>query len=259
MKIGLIADLHYTPWPGEWQGRHCNDALDRLGEFIHNTSDCDFIINLGDIINGCPSAESDLASLLRVRDIFKMLPMPTYHVLGNHDVTYLPKDAIITALSMPASDYSFLRDGVRFIVLDSNYTDEQRALRKGYGSWTESYITDSRLNWLRQVLSRNDFKFAVVICHQCLDERPAEYKGSDPYAIGNAAEVRYLLEQSGKVQLVLNGHCHEGRMRPINNIMYFTQPSICETEYVSYGILTIDPQSRRMGVLPHGNTAEVHM
>lgn len=256
MKIGLLADLHYTSYPANFQNRHTADALDRLGVFINGTAGCDFLLNLGDIINGSPDKNTEMESLLRARDVLNMQPLPVYHTLGNHDVGFLGREDIMTALGMSASDYSFLCDGVRFIVLDTNYTNEQRPICPGYGDWKEAFLTDSRVEWLKRVLAREDYMWAVVVSHQCFDDRPDENGGRDPYAVENAAAVRAVLEKCGKVPLVLNGHCHEGRMRPINGIMYYTQPAMCETDKISYGILTLDPCSGRFGIEPHGVTVE---
>ncbi|MBQ3095282.1 MAG: hypothetical protein IJC53_02445 [Clostridia bacterium] len=46
----------------------------------------------------------------------------------------------------------------------------------------------------------------------------------------NAAEVREILEQSGRVHLVLQGHYHPGTENTHNGIRYTAFPAMCERD-----------------------------
>ena len=46
----------------------------------------------------------------------------------------------------------------------------------------------------------------------------------------NAAEVRKILEESGRVHLVLQGHYHPGAEHEHNGIRYTTFPAMCERD-----------------------------
>ena len=247
MKIGLLADLHYSSADLDQSERRSAEGLTRLAEFIKATEGCDFLLNLGDIVNGSGDRELDRADLRRVLEALDEQPLTCYHVIGNHDLWALPREELVAELGIPSGDYSFKRGDVRFIVLDANYAPDGSSP----SNWTVAHVSESRLVWLKRVLERGDFKWAVVICHHCLDdfgtsERP------DEYAPDNAAEVRAVIEASGKVPLVLTAHYHKGRLRPINGVMYYTQPGICERDEANFGILTLDPDTRSCGVEPHG-------
>lgn len=251
MKIGIIADIHYSPYPAAEIERHTTEGLERTRQFIEGTKDCDFLINLGDTINGSSDFEANKEWLKQVNDIFEDQPLTVYHVVGNHDVVSLSRKDIISTFGMPSLDYSFKHGDVRFIVLDTNYTHEEKPIVNGYGDWTETYLTQNRCEWLKEVLAKDDFKWAVVICHQCVDDRP-NGEQRDVYALENCAEVRKILEDSGKVRLVLTGHDHNGRLRPINGIMYYAQPGACISQEANYGILSLDPETGKFGIEPHG-------
>ena len=57
--------------------------------------------------------------------------------------------------------------------------------------------------------------------------------------IKNAAEVREVLEKSGKVRAVYQGHYHPGHENVINSIPYHTLPVMCEGEENRYTIIEI--------------------
>lgn len=247
MKIGLLADLHYSSADADFGDRRANEGLKRLSEFLEQTRDCDFLISLGDIINGSSDEKRDLADLKEAVSLINAEPLTTYHVLGNHDVSALGRDVLIRELGIPATDYSFLRDGVRLIVMDANFARDGEKQKH----WWNTYIGESRLIWLKRVLKRDDFKCAVLICHECFDDRAKDGE-RDLYTVENSAEIRAVLEENGRVPLVLSGHCHEGRLRPINGIMYYTQPAACIGETVNFGILRLDSDKRYFGVEPHG-------
>ena len=247
MKVGLLADLHYSSADMDHSERHSDEGLQRLDEFLNAAEGCDFILDLGDIVNGSGDRERDRADLHRVLDRIDSQDLTFYHVIGNHDLWALPRDELIAELGLPAADYSFKYGDVRFIVLDANFAPDGTSP----SNWTVAHVSESRLLWLDQVLSRDDFKWAIVVCHHCLDDFGTREK-RDEYAPDNAAEVRAVIERRGKVPLVLSGHYHKGRLRPINGVMYYTQPAACEGDSVSFGILELDPDSRKCGVQPHG-------
>ena len=251
MKVALLADLHYSSAVADYDGRRTSGALDRLDRFLTEVSECDFILNLGDIVNGSGNRDLDRSDLRRVLKALDAQPLTVYHTIGNHDLWAMPRGELVAALGLPAADYSFKRGDVRFVVLDANYSPDGGAPR----DWTVAHVSESRLVWLDRVLSRDDFKWAIVVCHHCLDDLGTP-EHPDYYAPDNAAEVRAIIEKCGKVPLVLSGHCHEGRLRPVGGVMYYTQPAICEGDALTFGILELDPDTRKCGVEPHGMKVE---
>lgn len=70
------------------------------------------------------------------------------------------------------------------------------------------------MDWLKDDLKGTDKK-VVVFAHQRLDV-------TNDYGIKNAAEVRKVLEGSGKVLAVFQGHSHKNDYKEIGGIHYCT-------------------------------------
>jgi len=76
----------------------------------------------------------------------------------------------------------------------------------------------------------------VVFAHQRLDV-------SDHYGVRNAASVRKILEESGRVLAVFQGHSHKNDYREIGGIHYCTLVAMVEgtgAESSGYSIGRVD-------------------
>ena len=106
MKFGLFADLHYDVIP---------DADRRIDDLViaFRKNKVDFVMELGDF---CLSA-SNTVILNKMRSI----NIPIYYTIGNHNTDYQPLVNVIDYFGMKNSFYSFVRDSIKFIVLDTNY------------------------------------------------------------------------------------------------------------------------------------------
>ena len=137
-----------------------------------------------------------------------------YYVLGNHCVSALTKLEFLEIVGQKASYYSFDANGVHFVVLDACFrSDGQPYGRKNF-EWTDSNIPAAEVEWLIADLNQTIHK-SVVFVHQRLDVEP-------PLGIENTPEVRKVLEESGKVLAVLQGHDHQGDYKEIEGVPYCT-------------------------------------
>ena len=93
-------------------------------------------------------------------------------------------------------------------------TIDTKNIARGKFGWKEALIPPEQVAFLRTELAAADGP-CVPIVHQQLD-------AEDETCIRNAAKVRRILEASGKVRLVIQGHLHEGSFREVNGIGYFT-------------------------------------
>ncbi len=78
----------------------------------------------------------------------------------------------------------------------------------------------------------------IVFIHQMLDDSK-----NAKQAVQNAAEVRQILEQSGNVLCVFQGHVHEERYNLINNIHYYSVNAVIDgdgPENSAYMIVTVN-------------------
>ncbi|MHC4604996.1 MAG: metallophosphoesterase family protein, partial [Planctomycetota bacterium] len=166
---------------------------------------------------------------------------PTYHVLGNHDEDSISKEQFLTNventnINPVKSYYSFDFNGVHFVILDANYRADGTDYDRGNFDWTDANVPDAELNWLKQdlVAARRG---AIVFIHQLLD-------GTGSHFVKNAGEVRAILQSSGKVPAVFQGHQHSGGCSQIEGIHYYTLKAMVEgpgPENSSYAIVEVRP------------------
>lgn len=228
VRFGMVADLHYAEIPprdvgGPCGDRHYNQSCDKLADFVAamNARETDFLIELGDFKDQSADKVATLRCLDRIESVFAGYHGPRYHVLGNHDMDCLSKDEFLSRVSNaggPARPhYSFVVGGLTFVVLDGCFNERMEGYFPGNWVWTDANIPTWELDWLAHTLADAPGP-AVVFCHQRIDDRAL-----GAHALRNAAEVRRVLENSGKVRSVFTGHEHQGGYRRLNGIDYFVQ------------------------------------
>ena len=136
--------------------------------------------------------------------------------------------------------YSFNAGHIHFVVLDANYTRDGIGYDHGNFDWKDCHIPEEQLKWLEDDLKRHP-QPAVVFIHQQLDG-PAFPDDHTRYCPDNADRVRAILERSGKVLVVFQGHYHEGGYHVINGIPYYTLKAVIEgsgADNNSYAIVEV--------------------
>jgi hypothetical protein len=240
----MVTDCHYAD--AETAGtRFYRESLDKLAECVArmNAEGVDFLIELGDFKDqDRPPVEGrTLAYLQDVEAVFRRFGGPTYHVLGNHDMDSISKRQFLTRVENTGIDatrsyYSFDVPGLHCVVLDANYTAEGADYDHGHFDWTDANIPGHELTWLREDLAASRGP-AVVFIHQLLD-------GTGSVYVNNAAEVREILQASGRMLAVFQGHHHEGAYSDIDGVHYCTQRAVVEghgRENNAYAIAQVRP------------------
>ena len=243
-RFGIVTDSHYAD-ADTIGSRFYRHSLDKLTECVElmNTRKVDFLIELGDFKDqDNPAVEQRSISYLQaVEKIFQQFNGPTYHVLGNHDEDSISKKQFLihvenTNVSSGRSYYSFDLNGLHFVVLDANYKADGTDYDHGNFDWTDANIPPAELDWLRQNIAAAR-RGAIVFIHQLLD-------GTGSHYVKNAAVVRQVLEESGKVPAVFQGHQHSGGYSRIEEIHYYTLKAMVESpgeENNSYAIVEVRP------------------
>jgi len=230
VRFGLFSDIHYADREPVGN-RFYRQSLTKVQETIDkmNEGKVDFVIELGDFKDQdpIPNETNTLKYLTDIESVFRKFNGPTYHVLGNHDMDGISKSQFLervvnTGISSSKSYYSFNLNGIHFVVLDGNFTKENKAYNHGNFNWEDTFFPESQANWLKDDLKANQFP-AVVFIHQMLDDS----KGVKQ-SVKNAAEVRQILEQSGEVIGVFQGHVHEERYKLINRIPYYSVNAVAD-------------------------------
>jgi len=228
VRFGLVTDCHYAD-ADPVGTRFYRESLDKLAECVDrmNAERVDFLIELGDFKdqNQPPVEEKTLAHLQRVEAVFRRFRGPRYHVLGNHDMDSLSKQQFLvhvenTGIDAERSFYSFDVAGLHCLVLDANYRADGSAYDHGNYDWKDANVPAHELAWLRQELAGSRGP-VVVFIHQLLDGTGAVY-------VKNAPDVRQILEASGRVLAVFQGHHHPGAYSHLNGIHYYTLPGLIE-------------------------------
>jgi hypothetical protein len=244
VRFGIVTDCHYADIDPV-STRFYRDSLDKLSECITtmNAEQVDFLIELGDLKDQDKSPVEDrtLSYLQRVEAVFQQFGGPTFHVLGNHDVDSLSKRQFLaqvenTGIDPARSYYSFDVKGLHGIVLDAGFKADGADYDHGNFDWTGANLPAHELDWLRQDLAASPSP-VIVFVHQRLD-------GTGSLYVRNASEVRPILEQSGRVLAVFQGHDHKGGYSRINGIHYYTLPGVIEghgPDGNSYAIVEAQP------------------
>jgi hypothetical protein len=244
LRFGLLTDAHYADTESKGT-RFYRESLGKVREAVGRlrAERVAFLAELGDFKDmapGEPEART-LAHLVAVEREFQRFGGPTCHVLGNHDLDNLSKAQVlahVTNIGVAAgrSYYAFSQGGIRFIVLDTNFTADGRDYDHGRFDWRDAVLPPVELDWLCAELAAAA-EPAIVFGHQRLD-------GDGNVQVINRAEIRGVLERSGKVLAVFQGHDHAGAYTLIRGIHYYTLKAIIEgsgPENNAYAAVDVHP------------------
>lgn len=237
LRVGLMTDLHYADKVarGTRFYRQTLDKLQEAGERFQQES-LNFVVELGDLIDAADSVETEQRYLKTINREFASLCDDRHYVLGNHCVDTLTKSEFLDGVQQRRSYYSFDRQGIHFVVLDACFrADGQPYGRKNF-QWTDANVPAAELEWLQADLQGTD-KPTVVFAHQRLDV-------ANNHGVKNQAQVRQILEASGKVLAVFQGHSHQNDLNEIAGIHYCTLVAMVEGSGKvnnGYSVMEISP------------------
>ncbi|MEO8270341.1 MAG: metallophosphoesterase [Aureliella sp.] len=242
VRVGLITDLHYAD-KASAGSRYYRLSLEKLEKATEQFQQAEltFTVELGDLIDSMDAVDLDLSYLKTIDGRFSAICQDRHYVLGNHCVETLKKEEFLGEVAQERSYYSFDRGGVHFVVLDSCYRSDGAAYGRNNSHWADANIPAAELDWLKADLADID-KPVIVFAHQRLDV-------SSDHGVKNNAEVRQVLEASGRVLGVFQGHSHQNDLKEIGGIHYCTLVAMVEGEGVEnngYSVLEIKPDGTLM-------------
>ncbi|WP_250933913.1 metallophosphoesterase family protein [Aporhodopirellula aestuarii] len=237
VRIGLVTDLHYADKPPAGS-RHYRETLDKLEAASQQfaSDQPDFLVELGDLIDAADSVEVEQRYLKTINTNFAAICDERHYVLGNHCVDTLTKQEFLAGVEKEHSYYSFDREGIHFIVLDSCFRSDGKSYGRRNFHWTDANVSAEELEWLRGDL-KSSSKPTVVFAHQRLDV-------SNHHGVKNNAEVRKAFEESGNVLAVFQGHSHQNDLKEIGGIHYCTLAAMVEGSGLQsngYCVMDIQP------------------
>lgn len=235
LRVGLITDLHYAD-KAPAGTRHYRETLAKLeeaaGQFERDKPT--FLVELGDLIDAADSVDVEQGYLTTINREFSAICKDRHYVLGNHCVDMLNKEEFLGGVGQEKSYYSFDRGGIHFVVLDSCFRSDGEPYGRKNFQWTDANIPVAELQWLEADLAASD-KPVIVFAHQRLDV-------SDNHGVKNNPDVRSILEASGRVLAVFQGHSHQNDLKDIGGIHYCTLVAMVEgsgAENNGYSVLDI--------------------
>lgn len=235
LRVGLMTDLHYGD-KEPTKTRFYREALAKLDEAVEamNRDKPALVVELGDFIDQADSVEREIEWLKTMESHFTKLTMPRHYVLGNHCVGTLTKQEFAAHTKAPGGHAVFEENGVTFLILDACFREDGTSYERKNFNWQDSNLPKAELAWLESALGKASGP-VIIFAHQRLDMDKA-------HAVRNAAQVRSLLEKSGKVLAVFQGHSHKNDYQQIAGIHYTTLVAMIEgsgVENNGYSLLDI--------------------
>ncbi|WP_442505314.1 metallophosphoesterase family protein [Novipirellula sp. SH528] len=219
--VGLVTDLHYADKPSAGS-RHYRETLGKLEEAAlqFERDQPAFVVELGDLIDAADSVETEQKYLSTINQQFSTICDSRHYVLGNHCVDTLKKEEFLGGVGQEKSYYSFDQGDYHFVVLDSCFRSDGVAYERKNFKWTDANIPAAELEWLAADLATTR-KHVVVFAHQRIDV-------NNNHGVRNNAEVRKVLETTGNVKAVFQGHSHQNDLNDIGGIHYCTLVAMVE-------------------------------
>ena len=245
LRIGWLTDAHYADIPDRG-GRSFRASAIKLAEATEHfiRSKCDAVVQMGDLKDQDepPDPARGAEDLSQAMRILQRYPGPLRHLMGNHEVDSLSKAEALVILGdgRPPESASWVLhlDGWTLLGLDACFRPDGRDTERGNVNWTDATVPPSGLEWLDRTLDAAA-GHVVLFCHQRLDI-PDDAR----FAVRNAADVRALIERSGRVRMVAQGHHHRHEIQRIGGIPYHTLPPMTggpDPADTAFGILRLNP------------------
>ncbi len=235
VTIGLLTDIHYAD-KAPAGSRYYQESLNKIDEAIKHFQKVkpDFVVELGDLVDAASSVDVELGYLKTIDAKFQKTCKERHYVLGNHCVDTLTKQEFLGAVKQEKSYYSFDRNGFHFIILDACFRKDGTPYQRKNFEWTDTNIPKTELDWLEKDLKKNSLP-TVIFAHQRLDV-------TNSHGVKNSPTVRKILESSGNVLVVMQGHNHLNNLTEINGIHYCTHAAMIEgsgAENSAYSVMEI--------------------
>lgn len=256
VQFGAIADIQYADKP-DAEGRSYSAALSGLEKAAVslNASRLDFVIQLGDLIDGGNNAVSELK---QAADAFSRIEAPRYHVLGNHDFVSLSRPLVMQTLQVPQAYYAFDANGWRFVVLDTldyavqgGWPEDSQNLKHACEMLEEARLAGAenaqdyngavglqQLVWLDGILARADSENTPVVLFSHLPLMPPGEK----HTAWNADKVVAAIEKYSCVKACFAGHNHAGGYTFRDGIHYVTlEAAVNAAQRGAWAIVSLSP------------------
>ncbi len=226
LTIGIVTDLHFGP-AAYHEGKlrklthHAAELTRSVVRTMNDVVRPDLLVNLGDDIED-ESRDADLARYTECQDILRSSSAELVNVAGNHDTIHLTREDLTRIWRHEGPLFYSLDRGDHHIVV--LHTLERKDV--------EIRIPHAQLEWLKHDLAQTTKDTLVFMHHSASEQRFDDsfwFRDRSHLAlVKERAELRAILEESGKVRAVFNGHVHRNHLDVIRGIPYVTVQSLVE-------------------------------
>ena len=223
MKLGLFTDSHYSSQEVTCGCRYNSRSLEKMSKAYEafEQAGCELVICLGDLTDHEESHAQEILNLQAAAKVMVGSQIPTFCVMGNHDGFSFTVEEFYGLLG--TQQPQVYRAGEKTLLfLDACFFQSGAHYMPGDSDWTDTFLPDPEK--LKHQLEAAEGE-VIVFLHQNIDPEIRE-----DHCLHNRARVREILEQSGKVRTVYQGHYHPGKVTEHNGIRYVTLPAMCEGE-----------------------------
>ena len=223
VKIGIFTDSHYSGKALTCGRRYNNQSLRKIREAYRcfEENGCDAVISLGDLVDTEDTVEKEIENLSAIAAVIKESPLRTIALMGNHDAFVLTPRDFYAVLGTEAPKSTEI-DGKQLVFLDACYFKSGVHYAPGDSDWKDTYYPHAAaLEAELRALSAPVY----IFMHQNIDPAIRE-----DHRLSNSAELIRIIEESGTVKAVFQGHYHPGQESEHNGIRYITLPAMCEGE-----------------------------
>lgn len=227
MKLGIFTDSHYSSQKVSCGNRYNSKSLGKIktAYAFFESQKCDLVVCLGDLIDKEASHKKEVENLKEVAKIIKESPIKTICLMGNHDA-FAFTEVEFYAILGDCKPKNIKVGGKTLLFLDACYFKNKNHYLPGDTDWTDTFyphIDDLK----RQIDEASDDVYIFI--HQNLDPCIRE-----DHRLYNSTEINNMLQKSGKVKAVYQGHYHPGMDSKCGNVEYFTFSAMCENENAHY-------------------------
>jgi len=249
-SFGLMADCQYVDAVNNGT-RHYRSSSEKLRDAVaaFNRNDLACVLHLGDFI------DREFASFDTLLPITNKLKAPLHHALGNHDfeVDDADKAKVPAKLGLERGYYRFVKQGVRFIVLDttehSTYRhpdgspphalaqQEMKTLQAAKAANAKPWNSrpgDAQLVWLAGELEAATKAAEPVLL---FGHHPIRPKGG--LTMWRDEKILKLIQKHACVKSYINGHHHAGAYVDQHGLHFLTLNGMVETDSNAYAVVKV--------------------
>ena len=228
--VGLITDIHYDG---------SAIAMNRLYEAVTilTRGGVNALVVMGDLVNG-KSADHARRLLREVAALCEAFSGSTTYMPGNHDLDHLSKAEFYEALGRTGEKalFTLTLGDYRLISIDGNYSPDGTEYERGNFNWKEACIPSEQLRTLRMQIEEKGTP-VILFSHQRVDH-------TTEFSVRNAAAVREVIRETGKVKAVIQGHQHADQLQMIEGTTYYTLSA--HVDNAGPAVVEIEPQGVRL-------------